>query len=97
MRKIWLLPILLLFFLAACQTGGGVPVESRTETETDESSSINDAPPEESPAVVAPTDPLNNEVTIGQNAAEAGQVRERDWTKGAQDPLVTIIEYGDFQ
>ena len=28
---------------------------------------------------------------------EASIVRERDWKKGAEDPLVSIIEYGDFQ
>lgn len=28
---------------------------------------------------------------------EAGVIRERDWSKGAEDPAVTIIEYGDFQ
>ena len=31
------------------------------------------------------------------NVAEASIVRDRDWTIGADDPLVTIIEYGDFQ
>jgi len=29
--------------------------------------------------------------------AEAAVVRDTDWVKGAADPLVTIIEYGDFQ
>ena len=28
---------------------------------------------------------------------EASIVRDRDWTKGTDDPLVSIIEYGDFQ
>lgn len=28
---------------------------------------------------------------------EAGIVRPQDWVKGASDPVVTIIEYGDFQ
>ncbi len=31
------------------------------------------------------------------NVAEASIVRDRDWTLGTDDPLVTIIEYGDFQ
>jgi hypothetical protein len=36
-------------------------------------------------------------ITPAATAAEAGVVRERDWTKGAEDPMITIIEYGDFQ
>ncbi|MCP4363049.1 MAG: hypothetical protein GY796_34020 [Chloroflexi bacterium] len=28
---------------------------------------------------------------------EAAAVRDTDWVIGAEDPLVTIIEYGDFQ
>jgi cytoskeletal protein RodZ len=28
---------------------------------------------------------------------EATVVRDRDWVKGTDDPLVAIIEYGDFQ
>lgn len=28
---------------------------------------------------------------------EASIVRDRDWVKGTDDPLVAIIEYGDFQ
>ena len=29
--------------------------------------------------------------------AEAAVIREQDWRKGAVDPAVVIIEYGDFQ
>jgi hypothetical protein len=28
---------------------------------------------------------------------EAAVVRQQDWLKGATDPIVVIIEYGDFQ
>lgn len=28
---------------------------------------------------------------------EAAVIRDNDWAKGATDPAVTIIEYGDFQ
>lgn len=28
---------------------------------------------------------------------EAAVVREQDWVRGAAEPMVTIIEYGDFQ
>lgn len=95
MRKIWLLP--LIFLLAACAAGGGAPSESQTISETDQASSQSGAPTVVSSTVSAPAEPLNNDITIGQNAAEASAVRERDWVEGAADPLVTIIEYGDFQ
>lgn len=39
----------------------------------------------------------NNEFNIALTPEEAGRVRDRDWVKGATDPKVTIIEYGDFQ
>ena len=31
------------------------------------------------------------------NFEEAAVLRERDWFKGAEEPVVEIIEYGDFQ
>jgi len=90
MRKLWLLPFLIL--LAACAAGGGGPIESPENADGDNSSPATETPPE-----VAPAEPLNNEITIGKNPTDASVVRDRDWTKGAEDPLVTIIEYGDFQ
>lgn len=93
----------ILFLLAACQAGGGAPVESRTDTEaeTDISETTSDPAPEvdseESEVAEAPSDPMDNDISISESPAEAGVVRERDWTKGADDPLVTIVEYGDFQ
>lgn len=35
--------------------------------------------------------------TPATNVAEAAQLRPDDHTHGATDPVVTIIEYGDFQ
>lgn len=95
MRKIWLLPFL--FLLAACASGGGAPTESQQNSDPDSSSAVTEAPSEDSPSDSAPGQPLDNAITIGKNPAEAGEVRDRDWTKGAEDPLITIIEYGDFQ
>ncbi|MCB8989103.1 MAG: hypothetical protein H6665_00660, partial [Ardenticatenaceae bacterium] len=37
------------------------------------------------------------DITPATNSIEAGIVRDRDWKQGAADPLITIIEYGDFQ
>ena len=95
MRRIWLLPFL--FLLAACASGGGAPTESQSTAEADSSKSSDESLSESAPADIAPAEALNNDITIASNAADAGVIRDRDWTKGADDPLVTIIEYGDFQ
>lgn len=34
---------------------------------------------------------------MASSIEEAAERRETDWVKGAEDPLITIIEYGDFQ
>lgn len=36
-------------------------------------------------------------VTVAETPAEAAEIRPQDWVKGAEDPLVAIVEYGDFQ
>jgi hypothetical protein len=49
---------------------------------------------------LAPSTAVQNEVpsfTPATNVAEAAQLRPDDHTHGAADPVVTIIEYGDFQ
>lgn len=56
--------------------------------------------PPRSPAANANDTALQSGVIAGfpaKDAAEASIVRERDWKKGAEEPAVTIIEYGDFQ
>lgn len=88
--------------LVACgststETAVSVPEEpSRPETDS----------PEEEPAVETETeDELSSETTDeieisgfpATTVAEASIVRDRDWVKGTDDPLVAIIEYGDFQ
>lgn len=95
-RIILLLAIGLL--LAACgststETAVTVPEEpARPET----------AVPEQEPAAeTVPDEPSTESAAIpgfpATNVQEASIVRDRDWTKGTDDPLVTIIEYGDFQ
>lgn len=83
--KRMLMSLLFLLLLAAC--GASAPAEP-TERETavppaNNSSSASDAVVE---AIFPATTP-----------AEASIVRDRDWTKGATEPVVTVIEYGDFQ
>ena len=89
MRKFLLLPFLLL--LVACGSSGA---DDAVTDSADEAAAGSTSPTAVAEAVVqASGDPI----TIAKSPQEAGEVRDRDWTKGAEDPLVTIIEYGDFQ
>lgn len=36
-------------------------------------------------------------ITPATSVAEASSIRPQDWVKGANEPKVVIIEYGDFQ
>lgn len=90
MRKILFIPFLLL--LAAC--GAAQEIAPTAEIENEDSLQVTS----DEPAEVAESDSrVNESITISKNPADAGVVRSRDWTKGTDDPLITIIEYGDFQ
>jgi hypothetical protein len=45
----------------------------------------------------ASENPADTAVNPATTVAEASIVRDRDWVLGADEPAVTIIEYGDFQ
>ncbi|MBE2221549.1 MAG: hypothetical protein IAF02_08420 [Anaerolineae bacterium] len=91
-RIILLLAIGLL--LAACgstttETAVSVPeAPAQAETAVPEAETSSDESPSEAAAI--PGFPATT-------VAEASVVRDSDWTKGTDDPLVSIIEYGDFQ
>ncbi|MCA9872058.1 MAG: hypothetical protein H6659_00110 [Ardenticatenaceae bacterium] len=80
-RVIWFL--LSVLFLAAC--GAASPSAAPEETAVSPTTAPSTADQ------AAATQDLT--VTL----EEASTVRERDWVKGATVPIVTIIEYGDFQ
>jgi hypothetical protein len=90
MRKLLLLPLLLL--LVACGGPTEPEIVDQPAEEDAKSTTVSEAAPE-SQAEMVSADPI----TPAKTAAEAGAIRDRDWTKGAEDPLITIIEYGDFQ
>ena len=106
MKKI----LLLLVLLVAVACGGPeAPVtepadtESETavstitaETITTESASDN-TDTASSSADERPSAPAPAEFTPAGSPAEANEVRAFDHIKGATDPAVTIIEYGDYQ
>jgi hypothetical protein len=103
MRRIGLLLIPFLLFLAACGSGGATV----SELPGNEAAG-NQEPPEQPTAVTEAQPATESTAEAGSDAATiepaAGSpddptlVRDRDWKLGdTLDPAVTIIEYGDFQ
>lgn len=98
-----LLMLLLLLVLAAC--GSAEPptnapgAQEADNTPDGENAVVEAEETGEETAVANPDTPITNDaaMTPATTPAEAAQVRSQDWTLGADDPLVTIIEYGDFQ
>lgn len=83
MRRMYLL-LLGLLLLAACGPAGTPSAPTVNEP-------VTAVPPQVGVGQAVPA------ITPATTPEEAGIVRPQDWVKGASDPLVTIIEYGDFQ
>lgn len=98
-RIILLLAIGLL--LVACSSS----ISSETAvTVPDEPAQPATAVPDEQPAAETESEPAADSAEAAAipgfpatSVQEAGIVRDRDWTQGTDDPIVAIIEYGDFQ
>lgn len=92
MKKIGLfLSLMLLLVLAAC---GGAGVEQLPASgATNDIEAPAETAEEAGDSAVAPADDDASDVAD----SDPTQVRDRDWAKGAEDPLITVIEYGDFQ
>ncbi|MFL7837515.1 MAG: hypothetical protein ACK2T4_09060 [Candidatus Promineifilaceae bacterium] len=93
MRK-YLILALLILLLAACGSTTG----SSTTTGEEATTAVDNS--------VTPTEEKDNNestqtgsisVITGSTPEEASVVREQDHILGAEEPVVTIIEYGDFQ
>lgn len=100
MRKLLLLPLLLL--LAACGSATAPDVITAPEnTGSDEAAveenTSGDAASEEIATGSEASQDGKSSVATGATPQEASIVREQDYTKGTDDPTITIIEYGDFQ
>jgi hypothetical protein len=78
-----LFALLFLLFLASC---GAAEPDTAVTSPNDSADSGNGET-----AVSIPS------FTPAQNVADAAQLRPEDYTHGAAEPVVTIIEYGDFQ
>lgn len=86
-----LLSLVLMLLLAACGAGGGaeLPASGGAEAVVEPATESENGENESETAV----DDVGAEIAD----ADPALIRDRDWTKGASDPLVTVIEYGDFQ
>jgi hypothetical protein len=83
---------LFLLFLAACTTPEpNTAVAPQDEAAPQDDAAEPQADVNEETAVSPPS------LTPAANVAEAAVLRDDDHTHGAVDPVVTIIEYGDFQ
>jgi hypothetical protein len=98
-KAIWLL---LLALLLACgpSTANTQPADTDDQEDTavanvEVTADANDETTETDTPVAGATN-LEDFSPAG-TVEEAAVVREQDWQKGAADPSVVIIEYGDFQ
>ncbi len=89
MRKLLLLPLLLL--LVACGAPAVTDDDAAAPNSSDEAAVEVDSVTDDTEQAKEHT------VDTGTTPAEAAIIREQDQSKGASDPLITIIEYGDFQ
>ena len=100
-KHLWLLFVLLL--LISCGPSGGEPAtepqhpEATAVASTTVAPTTPSQPTEESAETTATNDDPVVAIFPATTVDEAAVIRERDWVHGATDPLVTIIEYGDFQ
>lgn len=94
MKKILLLLVLL---LAVACGGPEAPATESTDAEESETAVSTTDTVSEDAAVAQPSSPAPADFTPASTPAEAGEVRDFDHVKGATDPAVTIIEYGDYQ
>ena len=81
--------------VAAVEETAVAPTEVIVETEEPETEEPLDANNET--AQSAPPAANLGDFSPASTVEEAAVVRQQDWRKGATDPIVVIIEYGDFQ
>lgn len=100
MRKRWLL-FFTLVWLAACGTAnheqGLVPHTVTPASLSPAATAAATSQPADPTAAVGAVAPTDAGYVAARTVEEAAQVQPGDHVAGAAEPLVTIIEYGDFQ
>ena len=100
-RAIWLLPLLLLLLACGPTTSNLPPADAPVNTAVPAPADSDESEPETAVATGTPSDAPpaagQDEFVPATTAEQAAQVRPQDWFKGAEEPAVAIIEYGDFQ
>lgn len=100
-RAFWLLPLLLLLLACGPSTptfpSADAPVNTAVPAPADSDESEPETAVASGPTSDAPPAAGQAEFVPATTAEEAAQVRPQDWFKGAEEPAVAIIEYGDFQ
>lgn len=101
MKKVLWLLLLATFVACGPTTTELVPPDTTVNVDTAVSPTDELAETEETEAAAdqpsAPVATNQDDFSPASNITEAAVVRVQDWHKGATDPLVVIIEYGDFQ
>lgn len=105
MKKIYLLLFLLLVACSPAATqevedesaapAATAAVEPTATTRPRATTAESEATTDESEA--APASVAAASISPATSVVEASVIRDRDWVIGAQEPSITIIEYGDFQ
>lgn len=86
--------------LAACGSGGAVEGETTVTSSTTATGTAVPEPVESDANAPTSADDAAGPIVhypVAGTVIEAAEIRETDWAKGAAEPLVSIIEYGDFQ
>lgn len=112
-KKFFIFSLVVLAFLAACQSTQSTPTELATEgvniNQPDEVTPSSEPPPLPEVSPTPTTDENINQAesncTVVSRQPTPGPteqslvppVSETDWSHGPEDAKVTIIEYGDFQ
>jgi hypothetical protein len=108
MKKILL--IMLLLLLVACGGAAETAVNEEQAVAAAPTNAPTAAPTDTPMPTAAPVEEVAEEEAVAEETAvdapaipfeellaDASSVRTNDWVKGTNDPLITIIEYGDFQ
>lgn len=111
-RLAWILLLVVLAMVTACRPAGSLGDAAKEESAATEELGIcppdsEDCDDEESDVGTEATEVSTPQTTEKEQAAEPDSSpanptdnplapRDTDWVKGAEDPLITLIEYADY-